>query len=456
MKIFRLIRAALGITATLLLCVHGFHIQLKHQRLSRDYDLIVRSMASPSKNWVEQILFEQPRGVSRTLMQDLVRESALRENFVVVITGATGGLGSALCQAVLQLGGLVFAVDVNRNALQEFEAQDPDRIRTVVADFSDFESVALAANSILDQVVRVDLLVNNAGLAYNLEDGEQAGISKQGYDICFQINYLSHFLLTEKLSSKMKGGRVIHVTSGLSFGVDGSGLIPRDLEYNPTASKPWNKGPPRQNSMAYGNSKLAQIWHSAALNRKMKNKRILSVCACPSWAATGIAGENQEGAQVLERFAFPTKASVYDENEIAGPALQSILFAMFLPEDELDSSLFTGAKYLGNTKVFDALCPRKPGQANHLLFSDKMGDMADRVDIAKYFAFFIILPFQRWFHPVDEPIYQAASYESENVEGQDALYEWSRQAVSQWLAQSPSKQTIINDEDPDKDLLVVV
>jgi hypothetical protein len=55
---------------------------------------------------------------------------------------------------------------------------------------------------------------------------------------------------------------------------------------------------PRHASTSYGNSKLAQIWHVAQLNRL---GAVTAVCACPLLAATGISGS--EGRDVLAKFA---------------------------------------------------------------------------------------------------------------------------------------------------------
>ena len=264
--------------------------------------------ATPN-NFVEAFLMsQQPKGIKQETIQGMIQRQGLRENFVVVVTGATGGIGKQLCQTVLSLNGLIVAVDFDESSLLELKLQNPERIRTVVSNFKDLNSVSDAADSILNQVSQIDILVNNAGICYLMDDDEveMAGMSVQGYDDCFQINYLSHFLLTEKLLKKMNPatGRVVQVSSGLSWSVDGSGLIPSSpssslddggdddsLSPSPAASFSGSNRLPRHVSMAYGNSKLAQIWHATQLNRLGVTT---AVCACPSWCATGIGGKDTE------------------------------------------------------------------------------------------------------------------------------------------------------------------
>jgi NAD(P)-dependent dehydrogenase (short-subunit alcohol dehydrogenase family) len=394
--------------------------------------------ATANHNGIEEFLIkQQPKGMSTIkLRQMMQRGKHLREDYVVVITGATGGIGKALCQTVLEMGGVLIVVDVSKEALMELQQQlDPDhhRIRTVVADFSDLHSVAAAGDSIVDQVSQIDILVNNAGIYYPLEDDEveQAGVSQQGYDVCFQINYLSHFLLTEKLLTKMtpSTGRLVHVSSGLHWGVDGSRLLASNNSNpgeDPAACLGSSNRQPRHVSTSYGNSKLAQIWHAAQLNRL---GAVTAVCACPSWAATGIAG-SEEGREALAKFAFPTLPQ--SDSEVAGPGVKSILNAMFLPKDELDPDLLVGKKMIGNSKVFDSIFPRSPDEENPAILESNLIDrIFGRAEVVSNIARFLVLFFQRWSH--EDLIIQGTSLESGNKQGQIALYEWSKRVVSQWL-----------------------
>merc|ERR1719162_436368 len=98
-------------------------------------------------------------------------------------------------------------------------------------------------------------------------------VSAQGKDFAFTVNYLSHFLLTEKLlQSLSNGGRIVHVTSTFHWQVDGSELLPDRENGMPIAyqSDPTLQSP-KHLERSYANTKLAQIWHSRSIAEALPN-----------------------------------------------------------------------------------------------------------------------------------------------------------------------------------------
>jgi len=394
-------------------------------RFSHDMGRHSIRLKSKVNNWIESFLIlQQPKGVSLQYIRSLVEKQNLT-NFTVVLTGACGGIGSAIVDVVLALDGNVVAIDFDDEALMLLQQKNPGKIITYVSDFRDLESVSLVAQSISDKVSRVDILVNNAGICYLLEDTEleKAGASKQGYDNCFQINYLSHFLLTEKLLDKIDplNGRVVQVTSGMSWCVDGKALIPSNGKcHDPAASRSDDTRLQRHISAAYGNTKLAQIWHAAMLN---KSGRATVVCACPSWAATSIAGRNTDEMATLEKLAFSTRPQ--NNEEIAGPGIRSTLNAMFLPRTDMSPELLSCEQSIGNSKVLGWIFTGN-NKPNPVLTSDIVVTYG-REKLVKLVASVIVLIFQRWAH--EDFILQDNSFESLNQKGQVKLYEWSLRAI---------------------------
>ncbi|CAJ1968868.1 unnamed protein product [Cylindrotheca closterium] len=411
---------------------------------------LIRRKASLVESIESLLESKQPSGVSRAYLECMIEKRGLRENFVVVVTGAVGGIGLALCEAIVAMGGLIVAMDYQEEGLLELQDKYPDRVKTIVADFQDMSSVSEAADWIQDQVSHIDIMVCNAGVAYMFGDDnvELASSSKQGYDKLFQINYLSHHLLVEKLLTKMDkaNGRVVHITSGLHMGADGSGLVTPSLkglkesfnnyksvrDFGPAASRSGNSRLPNHVAVAYGNSKLAQLWHAATLNRLGV---IEATCACPSWAATGIAGGNKEATQLLAKFAFSPQPKV---DEVAGPALRSILDAMLLPTEDLKAAgVMDGSRMLGNSRVFDTVFPQNNDRPNSVMTF--LSRCFDREKWVMVFASYIVLLLQRWGHndgEGDGPIFQKTSYECRmNLKGQQQLYEWSELAIAPFLAE---------------------
>ncbi len=65
-----------------------------------------------------------------------------------------------------------------------------------VLDLSSFQSVKDFASSFNNRFEHLNVLVNNAGI-------NTSGISVDGYDLCYQSNFLGHFLLTNLLIKKL-------------------------------------------------------------------------------------------------------------------------------------------------------------------------------------------------------------------------------------------------------------
>jgi NAD(P)-dependent dehydrogenase (short-subunit alcohol dehydrogenase family) len=85
-------------------------------------------------------------------------------------------------------------------------------IRLMECDLRSFESVRKFAELYNKEETRLDVLICNAGIAWapNL-------ITKDGFNTVIQVNYLSHFLLTNLLLNKLKQSRpsrIVYVASG--------------------------------------------------------------------------------------------------------------------------------------------------------------------------------------------------------------------------------------------------
>jgi hypothetical protein len=100
----------------------------------------------------------------------------------VVITKAASEVGMGLAKALSQLGAKVVAVDASAEKLAGLKAEE-NSLMTVVVDLEDLASVSRAADSIVDSLGYVDVLVNNAG-GY-LGKRNAARETEQGYDRYF-------------------------------------------------------------------------------------------------------------------------------------------------------------------------------------------------------------------------------------------------------------------------------
>ena len=137
---------------------------------------------------------------------------------IVVVTGATGGLGLAAAKELSRLGATLILVGRDRerlrqaqNAVRAFSGCGVDALHTVEADLSRLEEVRLSDTRIHALTPQVHGLINNAGALFNERD-----LTTEGTERTLAVNLLAPYLLTEKLLPALERGqgRVVNVASG--------------------------------------------------------------------------------------------------------------------------------------------------------------------------------------------------------------------------------------------------
>ncbi|MBU3694253.1 MAG: acetoacetyl-CoA reductase [Rhodocyclaceae bacterium] len=132
---------------------------------------------------------------------------------IAVVTGGTGGIGTAICKKLAAAGHKVWAADILDDAkgaewvaARKAEGFDFGYVR---ADVTDTEGCAAA----LAQVGQVDILVNNAGIT---RDAVFKKLSKVDWDAVMGTNLDSVFNMTKPVIDGMleRGwGRIINISS---------------------------------------------------------------------------------------------------------------------------------------------------------------------------------------------------------------------------------------------------
>jgi NAD(P)-dependent dehydrogenase (short-subunit alcohol dehydrogenase family) len=159
---------------------------------------------------------------------------------VVLVTGATDGHGRALAAELTRRGATVL---VHGRSQERIDAVPS--ARSYRADLSSLEDVRAFATAVLENEPRIDILVNNAGIGL-IEPREE---SRDGIELVFAVNYLSHYLLTRELLPIVKE-RIVQVSS--------AGQEPIDFD-DPLQERSYSGW------QAYAQSKLAQILHAIDL-----------------------------------------------------------------------------------------------------------------------------------------------------------------------------------------------
>jgi len=137
---------------------------------------------------------------------------------VALVTGAMGGLGTAICQELAKAGHKVVAAyhpefDNKEQWLQDMAAAGFKNFVCVAGDVSvlaDCQRMVAEAEAACGQV---DILVNNAGIT---RDRMFAKMEKDGWDAVINTNLTSLFNMTKQVSAKMaeRGwGRIINISS---------------------------------------------------------------------------------------------------------------------------------------------------------------------------------------------------------------------------------------------------
>ncbi|MDP2342820.1 MAG: SDR family NAD(P)-dependent oxidoreductase [Deltaproteobacteria bacterium] len=154
---------------------------------------------------------------------------------VVVITGASSGLGQATAINFAKQGARVIAVGRDPTRTNETLAEikkaggDGD---VVVGDVSTIAGARAVARAILALAPKIDVLINNAGGSFKTETKTTDGV-----ETTFALNTLAAFVLERELHDALKTskGRVVNLATGFlnSFPVDVDDLVaPRKFGSN--------------------------------------------------------------------------------------------------------------------------------------------------------------------------------------------------------------------------------
>jgi len=142
---------------------------------------------------------------------------------VVLVTGATDGLGRALVIELARQGAIVLLHGRDEGRISDTVAQikaetGSDQVRTYQADLADLGQVRSLAEQVLAGEPRLDVLVNNAGIGSDVPGGGARQESADGYELRFAVNYLAGYALTELLLPLLKKSAPSRIVNESSLG----------------------------------------------------------------------------------------------------------------------------------------------------------------------------------------------------------------------------------------------
>jgi len=156
------------------------------------------------------------------------------ENQVVIVTGASRGIGQAIALRFAKEGAKVACVSRSEassgKVAEEINALSPGAAKAYAADVADTKAVLETAAKILEDFGKVDVLVNNAGIT---KDGLAMRMGEDDWDSVLDTNLKGAFFFIQGVMRpmmKQRTGRIINISSV-------SGLMGNAGQTNYAASK---------------------------------------------------------------------------------------------------------------------------------------------------------------------------------------------------------------------------
>lgn len=234
------------------------------------------------------------------------------ENKIALITGANKGIGKEIARQLAAQGMtvLVGARDLERGeaAAAEIRAAGAQAY-AVVLDVTNEISIAETARRIESEFGRLDILINNAGIA--LDGGPASTLDIEKLRRTYETNVFGVVAVTQALLPLLKksdAGRIVNLSSGL-----GSLTQNSDPDYQFAAAKP----------LAYNSSKAALNMVTVIFAVELQDSKIKVNAADPGFTATDLNQHRgirsvEQGATAAVRLATlpadgPT-GGFFDEN----------------------------------------------------------------------------------------------------------------------------------------------
>ncbi|KAM8961178.1 retinol dehydrogenase 12-like [Pelodytes ibericus] len=188
----------------------------------------------------------------------------------VLITGGLSGIGRETAIALAKRGARVLITSQDEQKVEESLRQIKEEstsmnVRFLPLNMANLQSIRDFCKEFIKNEMRLDILINNEGVPAVLDWTEN------GFSMCFGVNHLGPFLLTNLLLDRLKGcapSRVITVTSNVH---KYQKLDFTDLNYNIVPL------------FAYCRSKLANVYFTQELSRQAESHGLTACAVHPGY-----------------------------------------------------------------------------------------------------------------------------------------------------------------------------
>ena len=223
---------------------------------------------------------------------------------VALVSGASGGIGAAICRLLIANGYYVVAAARNQSSLQELAKDLGEGLYPLVLDVTDAAAVASLAGILPEEFSDVSVLINNAGHDIGGRRSFEEGSAEQWCDI-IETNVQGTIRLTRALIDGMLArgsGHVVNMGSivGLS---------------------------PQATMTAYVSSKYAVHGLSETLRLDYAGRGIRVTEIMPGLVRTGFAQQRLGDAQAAEQYYDSCEQCLQPED-----VAQTVLYALQQPK----------------------------------------------------------------------------------------------------------------------------
>lgn len=199
-----------------------------------------------------------------------------------LVTGASGGIGEAIAEALHAQGAIVGLHGTRVEKLEELASRLGERVKIFPANLSNRDEVKALGQKAEAELEGVDILVNNAGIT---RDGLFVRMSDEDWDSVIDVNLSSVFRLTRELTHPMmrrRFGRIINITS--IVGVTG----------NPGQAN-------------YCASKAGMIGFTKSLAQEIATRSITVNCVAPGFIESAMTDKLNDKQKETIMSAIPSK-----------------------------------------------------------------------------------------------------------------------------------------------------
>src|SRR6266699_4673580 len=197
---------------------------------------------------------------------------------VVVITGATSGIGAIAAEKLAAMGARMLVIARNRTrgeaTLKRLRETAPGiDHRVYYADLSLVQEMKRVGNEIAAAERRIDVLIKNAGALFGKRE-----LTGEGLERTFATNHMSYFVVTEQLRQRLLASAPARVINTSSEAHRGMKIDFGDLH----GSRSYDL------FRAYGRSKLCNILFTRELARRLAGTSVTANCVDPGVVATNL------------------------------------------------------------------------------------------------------------------------------------------------------------------------